>query len=799
MKYTIYTIVIMFSLFGFSQTCKHVFLGEINDFHDKTPIVDATIFIKNLNRYTTSDINGKFKIEKLCDGPLILEISHVNCENKTIIFNIKGDTFKTIFLEHHIEELNEITVNSQLSKTTTKTAQESIIKEQKINRYSSQSLGDALKEVSGVSSINTGNNIVKPIINGLHSSRLIILNNGVRLQDQEWGIEHAPNIDINAASQISVIKGSGALAYGGDAIGGVIVVKPSRVILKDTLYGKTILGGQTNGRGYNINTNLNKTFKTGWFANFQIAGKQNGDFEAPDYILSNTGSKSQSFTINGGKKAFESGFELYYSYLNNEIAILAASHIGSAFDLARSINSPRPFVIDDFSYDINAPKQEITHHLVKANYYKRFKNFGKLNLQYDYQYNKRLEFDVRRGDLRVIPAIDLTLQTHSFLADVNVDSNLNRKFNFGIVGRYQDNFADPRTGVRRLIPDYEKFDLGIYTTTEWRLKENLILDAGIRYDFNRIDAIKFYRKSRWAERGYNIDFADIIIDETPTQFKTNPVFNYHNFTASAGTKYNLSNQSYIIANYSLSSRSPNASELFSDGLHHSAARFELGDLRFTKEVANRFSASYGYNNSRFNFLGELFYNRIQDYIFLRPFEILSTNRGPFPLWEYQQTNAQLFGLDIDASYQLTNRFQLQNKTAFIKGKDLKNDTALIDIPPFSTKNKIIYNNAKWYNFSASLESEWYFQQNEFPDFNFDFEDSFSGERILVDVSTPPPAYHLLNFYSEATFSLGNKTNLNISFGVNNLFNTSYRNYLNQLRYFADDIGRNFTLQLQLNY
>ena len=467
----------------------------------------------------------------------------------------------------------------------------------------------------------------------------MILSNNVRLQDQEWGIDHAPNIDINSINQISVIKGSGVLQYGGDAVGGVIILKPSRIISKDTLFGKTIIGGQSNGRGYNISSNINKNYSTGWFANIQASYKRNGDFKAPNYNLTNTGLESKSTAIRFGKNKFETGFEFYYSYLNNEIGILRTSHIGNLFDFRRAINSNQPIVIEDFSNTINVPKQDIKHHLLKANYYKRFQNFGKINLQYDFQNNRRKEFDVRIGDRRNIPAVDLKLQTHTILADVSLDSNLEQRLNFGILGRYQNNFANPDTGVRRLIPDYDKYDWGIYTTSDWQINDDLSIDAGIRYDFSRIDAKKFYLKSRWQESGYDEIFSDIIIDEFPTQYLTNPKFDYHNISASAGGKYTIDENNEIIINYSLASRPPNASELFSDGLHHALARIEIGDIRFNKEIANRIASSYSYNNSRFNLLVEVFYNRINDFIYLRPFEDNLDNRGAFGLWLYKQTNA----------------------------------------------------------------------------------------------------------------------------------------------------------------
>ncbi|WP_299128778.1 TonB-dependent receptor [uncultured Winogradskyella sp.] len=798
MKNIFFILFILTSYSGYTQQCDNVLKGNIIDFHDNSALENATIRIIGTNRITISDNQGEFTFKNLCNSVYELEISHVACKTKQVTLEVAGDTFKSISIEHHIEELDQISIKGT-SKTETKTAQETILKSNVLERYSSLSLGDALKEVSGVSSLNTGNTIVKPMINGLHSSRILIMNNGVRQQDQEWGIEHAPSIDINNAGQISVIKGSGALAYGGDAVGGVIVLNPSRIINRDTLYGKTILGGQTNGRGYNISTSLNKNYNTGWFAQAQGSYKRNGDFKAPDYNLTNTGLDSKGFAARVGKRNFESGFELHYSYLNNEIGILGASHIGSVFDIARAINSGQPLLIRDFSYTINAPKQDITHHLAKANYYKRFRGFGKVAVQYDYQYNKRLEFDVRIGDRRNIPAIDLTLQTHSILADVDLDANLDRKINFGVLGRYQNNFANPDTGVRRLIPDYDKYEFGTYIVTEWNVNDKLLIDAGIRYDYSRIDAKKFYRTSRWEERGYDVDFADIVIEEFPTQLLTNPIFNYHNFSATAGLNFELDKTNSILFNYSLASRPPNPSELFSDGLHHSAARIELGDLRFNKEVSNRVSLSHKLNSKRLNIVSEIFYNRINNFIYLRPFAFTLTGRGPFPVWAYQQTDAELYGIDLTVTYEINDKLHYLNKSSLTKGYDLETDLALIDIPPFSTFNQIKYTNANWYNFSAALKSEWVFEQNDFPDFNFEVEDQLTEEMVLIDISTPPPAFHLVHFYTEATFSLSQKTRLNIGLGVNNLFDTTYRNYLNRLRFFADDLGRNFTLQLQLNY
>jgi iron complex outermembrane receptor protein len=145
MKQLIVGIAIALSFFSYSQNCTYTFLGELSDFHDGTPIESATIFIVERDKYLVSDFDGKFKIEDLCKGTLTLKISHVGCETKIMSYTVKGDMFKIIQLEHHIEELNEISVTGNTNKKKTETAQETVLKSNTLKKYSALNLGDALK------------------------------------------------------------------------------------------------------------------------------------------------------------------------------------------------------------------------------------------------------------------------------------------------------------------------------------------------------------------------------------------------------------------------------------------------------------------------------------------------------------------------------------------------------------------------------------------------------------------------------------------------------------------------------
>lgn len=791
-------ILCLICITAYSQECNYSINGVIKDFHDGSLIQDATVYIKQLNKYTISNTNGVFSFNKLCKGDYTIVVSHINCETQSIDITLSDNKVVDVFMEHHIEELSEVTLKAPIN-TITKTSHETSIKSDVINQYSNASLGDVLRNVSGVSSINTGNTIVKPIINGLHSSRIVILNNGVRLQDQEWGIEHAPNIDINSIERISVIKGADALEFGGDALGGIIVLNPSRTILKDSLFGKAIVSGQTNGRGFSTSGTLTKTYEKGWYVSGQGTYKRFGDFEAPNYILSNTGLKSKSFSVNTGFKSFEKGFNAYYSYVDNTIGILRASHIGNVEDLVNAIDAEEPLFINDFTYDINSPRQEVTHHLAKIEFYKRFKSFGKLNIQYDFQLNNRFEYDVRVGPDRLKPAVDLELETHTIKSNLKIDKQSNTIFNIGFIASYQNNFANPDTGVRRLIPDYDRYDFGVFGISTIKLKEKSLINIGIRYDFNRYDAKKFYRTSSWEAQNYDEDFSDIVIEDLGTQLLTNPVFNYHNISASAGYSHEINQNSSLKLNYSLANRAPNPSELFSDGLHHSAARIELGDLRIDKETSNRFSASYNMEKKKLSLTAEAYLNLVNNFISLNPTGTDQTIRGAFPVWEYNQIDARLFGIDFTGSFIISNLWSIGNKSSIIKGWDKTNDLALIDMPPFETETKLTYKKESWNNLNLSLVSQGVFRQNEFPNNNFETFIPRTNEFVLVDISTPPEGYHLLHFDGSFDLQLGAKTKIQVGIQINNILDTSYRNYLNRLRYFADDLGRNIIFQTIINF
>ena len=797
LAHAFYSLFFICCINSYSQNCNNKLSIEVVDLHDGTALSDATVVIKELDIGGKTDKDGLLVFENLCSRSFSLIVSHDECETLNIPINVRKNSFKKVFLEHHLHELQEIIVTST-DRSNSKSLFENKISKEVLEDYNSRTLGEVLQTVTGVSSLNTGSYLSKPVINGLHSSRVVLINNDVRLEDQEWGIEHAPSIDINSIDKISVIKGASALQYAGDAVGGVIIAESSREKLIDDLYGAVTTNLQSNGRGGSISTNFTKTNSNGWYYKFQGTFKKMGDFETADYMMTNTGFSEKNFSLKTGLNRIDHGFDIYYSFFSNKLGILRSSHAHTSVDIINAINNNIPLYIDDFSYTIDVPRQKINHQLIKIKAFKNY-NFGKVNFKYDYQSNDRKEYDIRRGDNINKPALDLNLQTHSIALDLESKFDSSSNFKAGVSGRYQKNFPDPATGVKRIIPDYKKYDFSFYSVYDNTFNEDWLVEAGLRYDFSHINAFKYYRTSLWELRNYDELFPEFLVEDQGLNTLTNPKFDFHNLSSNLGVRYTISEGQNIYLNYSISSRKPNPAELFSEGLHHSSARIEIGDLGFTSEVGNNVSLTYNLSNEKSALIVNSFINYVNNFIYISPVRTTTTIAGVFPVWEYRQADANLYGFDVKYDRQHFDNFFIGHQFSLVKGYERSDDKPLINMPPANLKNSISYNFIDLNNLNISLESEYVFKQNKYPNTNLEIYIPTSETYAMLDTSTPPKAFHLLNLSSSMKFGSNNGGEYQINVRVENLFNNLYKDYLNRLRYFTHEMGRNIMLSVNYSY
>jgi iron complex outermembrane receptor protein len=768
--------------------------GTVQDFHDKTMLENAVVKLGDFTART--DKSGKFSFNKIPSGNYTLIAKHPDCNDYTENVGVTQDVHLAITLEHHIGEIETVTIHG--SHKTKGSVIMQTLNHTDIERNSTENLGNLLSKMTGVTALKTGNNISKPVIHGLYGSRISILNNGVKMAEQEWGVEHAPNVDTNDFEHIDVIKGASALKYGNEGVGGVVVLEPAAVPKRDTLMGNIKLSGISNGKGAEISTNVLKSWENEWFVKTGGSYKKLGDLYVPHHTLQNTGAEVNSFNFSFGKHSFMQGFDVSYSGINQEFGIYRGAHLASPEDFYNAVNFGQSYYLDQFTYDIDNPKQEVAHHIAKLSAYRRFADFGKLTFQYSFQLNRRKEYDIRRGELNDLPSMDLRLITHS-ASLVHLIERSNWSLESGISGTFQDNYPNPSTKARRLIPDYYRYDAGAFSVFKYRLNTQLNVEAGARYDFSRYDAYKYYDSDKW-NANYADTFPQFFVNESGSRILTRPILDYHNFSANVGLDYRPTQNFEFKLNLSRADRTPNPAELFSDGLHHSAAIMEEGNLNIKKEtvynvnlsVAGHFDGLKGLHLevNPYLMVSDNFVNQI-------PTSVMSTNRGVFPVWTYQQIKARIYGLDADAELNILDNLKWKSGFSILKGDDLSNNEPLILMMPAKLRNSIELNLNKPSHFYVTLENENAFKQNRFPirDLPVTFIKDGVERSETVDFSSTPAAYTLFN----ASVGADIIKNLNVNFRINNVFNTEYREYLNRLRYYMYEPGRNFVVTLKYNF
>jgi iron complex outermembrane recepter protein len=523
------------------------------------------------------------------------------------------------------------------------------------------------------------------------------------------GAEHAPEIDPFIASNIVVIKDAGAIKYGTDAMGGVIVVNPAELPDKGGIGGEMHLLGATNGRSGTIAGTLEGGIKKreGWGWRLQGTGKRSGDFHAANYNLTNIGFKEINFSAATGYHKEHKDFEIFYSHFNTTIGILRGSAAGNANDLAVALEREPPQYTESFSYKIQQPRQEVNHHLFKVNgHYQKGDN--EYRFQYGFQYNKRQEFDFRKGTLKAIPTLGYKLYTQTL--DLEIEQIQNKYFNacFGTNAMLQNNNKIDGTQTIPFIPNFTNLSGGLFAIERYQ-SEHWELEAGIRYDYRYYHIVGF-------------NFRNEI-------YKFN--LHYNNVSGTVGGKYLINKTSSFTSNVGSTWRPPNVAELYSLGTHQSAAAIEYGllldeqtteikdisQIDFKTEQAVKWVNTYNLTKGPFSMELSGYINFIFNYIYLKPNGVTQNIRGTFPYFHYTQTNASFLGSDISIHYAGLEHWVLSTKASLLRSKDRTNNDYLIGIPSNRYDLAARYQvpgGTRWKNFYAEARLKYVTQQKRSP-------------------------------------------------------------------------------------
>lgn len=763
----ILSLVLVLLIFDFikAQECTLRLSGKIIDPHHNSSLEFASVYLEETGQYGETDSSGLFEILNICPGEYHLTIRHIGCETKSMFLQLDVSKILNIEMEHHAYYLQSITIQDHRNRNESVT--QNTLKTNELLKDSGKPLSSLLENISGVYSIKNGSGIAKPVIHGLTGNRVSIMNNGVLQAGQQWGSDHAPEIDPLSAQQITVIKGVDAIPYGGNSLGGIVLTESGPVDRDPHVHGTALGHYQTNGHliysGIRVEQ-ARKKFDWRYTGSIKISG----DHSSPNYYLSNTGTREIGSSLEWIHNfQTQKQHKLYYSFFFSEPGILRGSHIGNLTDLENAIHAKTPyFTKEHFSYALESPRQQIDHHLLKWNYQQNNSN-KLLDIQAAAQINHRKEYDVRRGSRSEIPALDLLLQ--SYTMDIKQKHELSKDlFYYGLQAKLNINQNQAGTGILPLIPNYKLYNLAGFINWKHSWVYN-ILEFGARYDMIHQQASPFSLSlPRTLQR-----------DEST----------YHNVSTALGIRSKILDSWEIRFNAGYTKRSPEINERFSYGLHQAVAGIEEGNRNLSSENSFKGILTQSINiTEHFNLEWSSYIQYIKAFIFLEPQqELRLTIRGAFPLFIYKQTDAIISGMDFLTRLEFATNWQLIVQAAILKGSDLNQNNHLVSMPPNNLSATVSYQmNTLWKckNVKISLKAKQVFKSY--------------GLEPNQELLPPPNPYFLLHPSIETEFK-GFSKNFKLQFIVENVLNTPYRDYLNRLRYFADEEGISYNFNLKMNF
>ena len=656
-------------------------------------------------------------------------------------------------------ELDEVILSLPFSQDKGK----SVIKVEKINLNDINPIlrsyiSKSLSKLPGISIISTGPGISKPSIRGLSSNRVITYVQGVRLENQQWGDEHGLGISTSGINSLELIKGPSYVTYGSDAMGGVLYIEPERYSSDFSLDYMGIYNSNYSG----ITNNLGLKGSSGNFS-YLLRGNMtdNQNFSTPDGEVENTWFKEND--IQAGLKYQTENFssDLRLSMNFSELGI---PHMEEGHDDHDDHEEEGHDDHDDHDDHEGHEDhyQELSHTMLTWKNNIDLGNNHDLEVTLGRQVNDRKEFGGHEeeghddhddheeeghddhddhGHGESDAELDMELITNTL--DMNLTMPQSDNFNL-IIGSNILSQENKNFGHEELIPDAEMNDFGLYGLGQITMENGAAL-IGIRYDSRSINS----------EMG-SADFS--------------------NFNGSVGIKRNFDNSTLRI-NLGSGYRAPNLIELFADGVHHGTFRYEKGNSSLVAETSFQTDITLEINNDDSSLSFDLFYNDINDYIYVSP---SSLTMDSYKVYNYMQQNATLWGGEIHYSKQtgidwLTSHTSLE----YING-ETADGHALPFIAPL-TFNQVL---------TANISS------------NYSFEIDFLAKAKQSRVSQfeeETDGYSLLNLSGNwMTSFLDN--DLNIFWSVDNVFDKEYFDHLSRLKTAGiHEMGRNISIGLKYNF
>ena len=716
MRLSLLTLLILCNLQLLAQDFQGVIIEEGSK---GKPVPFAKIYLIDHETTVTADSIGQWSVSDIPAGENHAIISAVGYKTLHLDIDLKGGERVTIKLPVSHHQLDKVIISNQglLHRESITNVESHQLSE--LNKIPNITLGDALENIPGVYQTGIGTGVSKPVIRGLSGSRVVTYVNSLRIENQQWGNDHGLPITSLGIGSVEVIKGPASLLYGSDALGGVIYFVDEPYVENNKMDG--FVQTQFNHNSLSTSNQAGLRFSKNDFRINIYGGYDNfADYEVPsgEQVL-NSRFRQSSAKLAMGYRKKRWVMNVRYNFYDGRIGLPGHTH-----DSVPDVSS---FLTDNQNHKTNIPAQKIQNHFASIEN-KFFLGKHEIYLTLGNTNNSLKEFEEKF----TIPQIVMNLNNSLYNAKWRTSLTDKIDIIVGSQGMMQIN-QNAEDAPIVLIPDASTTDLGGYALAlaefgKWRAQ------IGGRYDNRLIDTEEnIYRR------------------------------NYSGFNYAAGFA-RLGDKSTIRFNVSSGFRSPNTSELLSDGVHHGSFRYEIGDQSLITEKAIQLDASFGIHLEDLEIAVNPFYNRMLDYIYLNPTDSVIDQ---YKVFEYTQADfAQLYGADVGFHYHPhgAHWLHIESSVSTMFAED-DNKNALPLIPQSRINSQLKFDLHMHSVFKITdivLQHLYFFKQNR-----------------TTALETESPAYNLVHL--AVNMKVDWKQPLYISLGVRNLLNERYIPHLSGLK------------------
>jgi len=474
-----------------------------------------------------------------------------------------------------------------------------------------QSLGESLDGLLGVTSTDYGPAVGQPVIRGMSGNRVKILNNGMVVRDLSGiGGDHINDVDLNDIQQIEVVRGPSSLLYSNGTIGGIINIVDNTIPradiedleLKIGVESQSVNDGDSKNFSYANNIggiNLTLAYKDSQFGNFDVphgaiihSEDHEDEHEEDLSFLANSDYESESSRV-GVSKTTDWGY-IGASYSNVESLYGIPFHGEEHEEGHEEEGHEEERIFSSTESDVFNLEGSIAlsnNFIKKADFYFRDTDYSLTE-----QHAEEAHEDEHEGHSEGPTLFKNDAKEYGVTFDLGGKA-ISQKIVFKsadekmlIIGA--ESFMNPT--------DSDELSIGYYVSAPIDLFH---MDFGLRHD----------RISRSGSVTHKDDHGDDNDDEAEIDYFNKDI----NSTSYA---FSISNDlnDFVSVNLGLSylERAPSAVELFMNGPHLATGRYEVGNTNLKAEESNNMDLTFSYEND--GLFGSLtfFRNNIDNYIYL---------------------------------------------------------------------------------------------------------------------------------------------------------------------------------------